>query len=122
MIIRLDIKKVGNHWYPCLDHFDPNQVSLDPKLEEILNLLDSRGIQLGCLSIYFKKIDSKEGQKEVLQFNKSDIERYLTTDHELEINTYIDDFHFYVSSELYTLMEQTYKLDFHKNLYKLEIW
>jgi len=118
---RLDIKKIGNHWYPCLDHFDPNQISLDPRLEELLNIVDMDHMEMGHLTVYLRKIDCPEG-KMILQFDKRDIDKYFIADEEFEINTYIDDYHFYVSSVLYLLMENTYKLDFHKNLYRLEIW
>jgi len=122
MIIRLDLKKVGNHWYPCLDHFDPNQISLDPMLEALLSTINERDMGLDNVCVYFKSIDFDNGEKHVLKFNRPDIERYFTTDEDFEINAYIDDYHFYVSSDLYMLMEKTYKLDLHKNLYKLEIW
>jgi len=113
---------VGNHWYPCLNHFDPNQISLDPKLEELLNRIDADNLELGHISIYFRRINSNDGKGGILQFDKADIDKYFITDENFEINTYIDDYHFYVSSELYLLIEKTYQLDFHKNLYRLEIW
>ena len=40
MYFLIKVKKVGNHWYPCLEHDDPIDLMLDPKMDRLLSFLD----------------------------------------------------------------------------------
>ena len=120
MTIRIDVKKLGNHWYPSINHHDPNDLSLDPKMERLLSKLDID--KEGKISIYLTEQSSIIQFKGIIQFLEEDIVKYLTTEEEFIMNLYIDNTHFYISSELYSLLEELFHLDFHKNLYKIELW
>lgn len=117
--ITLKIKKLGNHWYPDLNHFDPNDLSLDPKMEYFLSVV-SRRLRTECLTITLKEQSEVLGTSPIIQFEESDIVRYLTTNDDFFITIYIKDHPFYITSELYTLLEETFDLDFSNKLYTLE--
>lgn len=116
---RIDFKKIGNHWYPCIDHIDPNDISLDPKLERYLNTLSI--IENDIITFYFQELGDIVDYDYLLQFEESDVTRFLTTDDDFEMICYIGNHQFYISSNLYSLLEEIYNFNFHKNLYRIEI-
>ena len=40
MNTRITVKKVGNHWYPDIQHEFADEIELDEKIERVLNFLD----------------------------------------------------------------------------------
>lgn len=122
MRIRIDIKKVGDHWYPCLHHSDPNCLSLDPKMERWLNKYDF--MEDEQVSIYLVELHSIVEGDMIIDFNEDDIRKYLETPipDSFIMNMYIGTEAFYISSELYYLLEKEHNFNFHKSIYRLEIW
>lgn len=120
--ITFKVKRLGNHWYPDLEHYDPNDLSLDPKMEYFLSIL-ARGRKTDCLTITLKEQSEVLNINPIIQFEEQDIVRYLTTDDTFFITIYIKDHPFYITSELYTLLEELFNLDFSNKMYTLEhIW
>lgn len=120
MSVRIDVKKLGNHWYPAIEHFDPNDISLDPKMEKLLSKADL--VDFGNVTVYLLKQTAFVENTGIIEFNEKDILRYLTTDDSFIMNMYINGHQFWISSELYFLLEDQFQLDFHRNLYKIELW
>lgn len=120
MVIRIDFKKVGNHWYPCLKHDDPNDLCLEPKVERLLSKIDYVGF--GSVTMYVKQSHSIIGSKGIVQFTDDSIRRYLQTDESFLMSMYIDDYHYQISTELFTLLENEFGLDLYHNFYQLELW
>jgi hypothetical protein len=120
MTVRIDIRKLGSHWYPSLRHDDPNDLSLDLKMERKLSEHDY--MDIGSVTVYLHKAHNIIGSKGIVQFEEQDIVRYLTTDEDFIMRMYIDDEPYYISSQLYFLLENIYNLDFRNNLYKIELW
>ena len=119
--ITFKIKKLGDHWYVDLPHFNPNDLSLDPKMERILNQLNVNKVDE--FRIGLREQNNIIGSTSVIQFEEQDVVRYLTTDDDFYITIYIKDHQFYITSELYTLLEEQLNLDFSQKLYTLDyIW
>ena len=119
MIVRIDFKQVGNHWYPCLHHQKVNHLRLDQKVERCLSRLDTD--KNGLVSIYLNNQCNYINDRGIVQFVEQDISRYFITNDDFLINVYIDDHHFFVSSNLYLLIENEYNLNLHENVYKIEL-
>lgn len=119
MVQVIKIIKVGNHWYPDVNHFNPIDLILDSKTDRILNKIDIMG--LGQLHMYITDSRSILGVEGVIQFNANDIDRYLTTEDDFIMTMYVDDHEFQISSELYSILVER-GIIFHEHYYSLEIW
>lgn len=113
------IKKVGNHWYPNINHDFPDDLILDEKIEKVLSMVDK--YNYGIVTLYFFEQYEILG-KGTLQFNERDMIKYLTTDEYVDVKFYINDHEYVVSSTLLALLESQYKFDFQDNVYRIDIW
>ena len=116
----LTFKKLGNHWYLDIPHDNPEDLVLDRRIELMLNRLDVwkegiTNISLICQSGFI----DKEG---LIQFDDKDLLRYFTTDDDFIMALYINGHKWSISSKLYFLIEQKYKLDLHELVYKISIF
>ena len=119
-MIRFKIKKIGNHWYPCIKHDFDDCIQLDRKTEKYLNLLDASlgnreefTIELEQLGIFYDGINT-------ICFNEDDMFRYMTTDDDLQIRFVINNHEFSIHSDLYFLLEGQYNLD-QESDYKIHV-
>lgn len=119
MYFRLKFKKFANHWYPEIPHDDLRDISLCSRAERVLECLDKYG--LGEVEISFVEEFGVISDHNILQFDENDITRWFTTDDDFDINIYIDNHHFIISSDLYSLLEIHYKCKFHENIYKIQV-
>ena len=55
MNTRITVKKVGNHWYPDIQHEFADEIELDEKVERVLNFLDKN--HFGELEFYIYEQD-----------------------------------------------------------------
>lgn len=117
MIQSVKIKKLGNHFYPDIQHDCFFDLHLDEKIEKFLCKLQRDEIEV----IFYEQYDII-ADFGILQFKEEDIVKYLTTDEDFDIHFYIDNHEFIVSSDLYSLLEQQFNFNFHKTLYRMEIW
>lgn len=91
-------------------------------MEYFLSIL-ARRRKTDCLTITLKEQSEVLNINPIIQFEEQDIVRYLTTDDTFFITIYIKDHPFYITSELYTLLEELFNLDFSNKMYTLEhIW
>lgn len=119
MIQKITFKKLGNHWYPCLDHNHLSDLSIDPVFERLFNIMDKYKEERMCVYLYEESsIIIDEG---LIQFTEEDILRYLTTNDDFIMDLYIEDHKFSISSKLYQLLEQNYNFNFHKYTYRIEV-
>ena len=116
----ITFNKLANHWYANLNHFDPNSLVIDPKLERLFNTIDT--YNLGKIDIEFIELHSIVEGDMILNIGELDITRYLTTDDNFQMNAWINRHHFYLSSSLYFLLEQEHQFNFHETFYKINIW
>ena len=106
MNTRITVKKVGNHWYPDIQHEFADEIELDEKVERVLNFLDKN--HFGELEFYI--------------YEQDDILRYMITDDDFDIRIYIRGHEFLISSDLYYLLELQFNFDFQNNYYKIELY
>ena len=117
----LTFKKLGNHWYLDIPHDTPEDLILDRRIELMLNRLDvwKEGIITNISLIYQPDFIDNEG---LIQFDDKDLLRYFTTNDDFIMALYINGHKWSISSRLYFLIEQKYKLDLHELVYKISIF
>ena len=119
MNVEISIKKLGNHWYPAIMHDDPYDLKLDEKIEEYLSKLDKDAT--GQLKLqFFEQYSYIDGP--ILQFDEQDINRYMITDDDFDLNCYIGEHQFVISSRLYFLLEAQFNFNFHETIYRIELY
>lgn len=117
MNILINVKKIGNHWYPNLNHDSPDEIALDHKLEKLLSFLDVNNIEDLQFLIY--EIHSWTNNT-TIQFNEEDMWRWLNTTDVFDMRFYINDHEYIVSSSLIDLLEDQFNMDFYETLYSIE--
>ena len=117
----LTFKKLGNHWYLDIPHDNREDLILDRRIELMLNRLDvwKEGIVTNVSLICQSGFIDNEG---LIQFDDNDLLRYFTTDDDFIMALYINGHKWSISSRLYFLIEQRYKLDLHELVYKISIF
>jgi len=111
------LNKLGNHWYPAVNHNDVQELVLDPKFEKYLSLIDTN--KTGCLVINFSQCH--EFIENALFFKDEDINRYFITNDSFDLTCFILNHQFKISSKLYCLLEREYDFSFHQFIYKINI-
>ena len=111
------LNKLGNHWYPAVNHNDVQELVLDPKFEKYLSLIDTN--KSGCLIINFSQCH--EFIENALFFKDEDINRYFITNDSFDLTCFILNHQFKISSKLYCLLEREYDFSFHQFIYKINI-
>ena len=119
MIQKITFKKLGNHWYPSLEHDRLSDLGIDPVFERLFNIMDK--YKEGVINVYLFEESSIIINEGLIQFTEEDILRYLTTNDDFTMDLYIEDHQFTISSKLYQLLEQNYNFNFHKYTYRIEI-
>ena len=120
-LVQLIFKKVGNHWYLDIEHNNPQDLILDPVLERFLSRLDS--LNIGIVdNVYLVEQTGFIEPEGLLQFTDEDLLRYFTTKDIFKMNIFISNYHFQISSNLYSLLENKYQLDFHISVYRLAVY
>ena len=86
--INLVFKKLGNHWYPNLNHSNPTELILNPVLEKYIDRLDefNDGIVDKICLIEQTGFIINNG---LIQFDENDIFRFFTTDDDFIMKLYI---------------------------------
>ena len=113
------LKKIGNHWYPNINHDFPEDLVLDEKIEKVLSLIDR--FDYGIVTLYFFEQYEILG-KGTLQFDESDMVKYLTTNDDLNVKFYINDHEYKISSTLLALLESQFEFNFQDNVYRIDFW
>lgn len=114
MEVKLLFKKVGNHWYPDIYHYNSYEIELDEKIEKVLFMVSQ-----GSSEVEFCIEQEDIVLDDVILFDDEDILRYMITDDDFDIKIYIRGHEFLISSDLYFLLEQQFNFDFQNNYYKI---
>jgi hypothetical protein len=114
----LKVKQVGNHWYPDLEHDDPMDLMLDPKMERVLSFLDKN--HTGELHFLLSEVHSWL-EDNTIQFRDEDIWKWLNTTLTFSMKVYIRDHEFEVSTLLLDLFEEKFNTNFHKTFYSINL-
>lgn len=117
---KFKLKRVGNHWYPCIPHENGYLVGFDKKIDRYLNIVDLGKFEE--LTIEFEELGIEWGGINIIYFNEEDITRYLTTCDNFDIRFVINEHEFTISSDLYFMLEDLYNFNFHKASYKIHLY
>lgn len=116
--IKITLKKIGNHWYPSIQHDCLDEISLDYKIERVLSTLDKTKSETITLSINEQNTILYSN---TIQFRDEDLNKYFTTNDDFDFIVYIGERTYPISSTLYSLLEELFNFNFHKTLYSCEI-
>lgn len=117
---KFKLKKIGNHWYPCINHELGDSINLTEKVDRYLNILDLGKTEE--LTIEFEELGALFYGVNIIYFSEEDIVRYLTTDDDFDIRFIVNKHEFLISSDLYWLLEEQFNFNFHKSSYKIHIY
>ena len=118
--MKINLKKIANHWYPCIPHEAGYLVGFDRKIDKYLSIKDISKTEE--LTIEFEELGIIWGGLNIIYFNEEDIVRYLTTDDNFNLRFIINEHEFTISSDLYFMLESVYNFNFHKSSYKIHIY
>lgn len=118
--MKFKVKKVGNHWYPSINHTLNCLEGFDNKIDRYLSVLDI--LKNDELTIEFEELGVVFEGINIIYFNENDIVRYLMTDDEFDIKFVVNGHNFTINSNLYWLLEDQFNFNFHKNSYKVHIY
>lgn len=113
------LKKIANHWYPCVSHNPGYLVGFNTKIDRYLNSIDLGKFEE--FTVEFEELGLEWGIN-IIYFNDEDITRYLMTDDNFEMRFMINEHDFTISSDLYFLLEDALNFNFHKSTYRLHIF
>jgi hypothetical protein len=120
--MNIKFKKVGNHWYPCINHSPEHNITLCRNASRWLNLFSkSKILYPEEIDINFEEIGVEINGINIIYFYEEDITRYLTTDDYFDMRFNINGYTYSISSDLYMLLEEQYHFNFHKESYKIHI-
>lgn len=114
------VQKVGNHWYPAVNHELGYLSGFDEKIDRYLSLIDTGKFEK--LTIEFEELGVIFGGINIIYFNEEDIIRYLTTDDDFDLHFVVNNHEFTISSDLYWLLENQFNFNFHKASYRIHIY
>ena len=120
--MNIRFKKVGNLWYPCINHDSFHNISLCRNAVRWLNtFVKNKILYPEDVDIEFEEIGVEINGINIVYFYEEDITRYLTTDDYFDIRFKINGYTYSISSDLYMLLEEQYHFNFHKTSYKIHI-
>lgn len=119
-MLSFKIKKVGNHWYPCIPHPHGTLCELDRKAEFIFNKLDK--LKSEELTIELEEQTIFVIEKDTIFFHEQDITKYFTTNDFFQLRIKINNHIYTISSDLYWLLENAYHLNLHDTIYSINIY
>lgn len=119
-MLSFKIKKIGNHWYPSVNHDLGYIVGFEEKIDKYLNILDI--YKCDELTVEFDEIGVIFEGTNIIYFNEKDIVRYLETDDNFDLSFVVNNHDFKISSDIYYLLETQFNFNFHKTSYSIHIY
>lgn len=118
---QFQIKCIGNHWYPCFPHDNPNDLQLDEVIERYLTMF-ARYNNVNEINIELEEIPIIIEDSNVVYFEESDITRYYTTSDCFDLRFEINGHELFISDYLFTCLIDHLNVSLHSSLYRLHIW
>ena len=112
----LTFKKLSNHWYPEIPHDFLDNIRLSEKIEKWLSFIDKD--KDGCVKITLYEQDCYI-EDSTLQFGDDSLCRSFTTNDDFDLDFWIGNRKFTISSSLYLLLENLYNFNFHDTTYNI---
>ena len=114
------IKKLGNHWYFAINHDYDADISIDPKLEKVLDLYN-RTFNYDEFTIELQELPFIIDDEPIIYFDESDLTRYYITNDSFDLRFYVREHEFFVSDYIFNCLESEFNLNFHENIYRIYI-
>ena len=114
----LTFKKLANHWYPEIPHDFLDDIRLSEKIEKWLSFIDKS--KLGSVTITLYQQDCYI-EDSTIQFGDDSLCRYFTTNDDFDLDFWIGNRKFTISSTLYTILENQFQFNFHDTTYNVII-
>ena len=114
----LTFKKLANHWYPEIPHDSLDDIRLSEKLEKWLCVVDKDHDGFVSITLYEQDCFIEDS---TLQISDDSLCRYFTTNDDFNIELWVGNHNFIISSTLYTILENTYNFSFHDTTYNILI-
>lgn len=115
------IKKLGNHWYPSIKHHYDADISLDLKIEKVLDLYN-RTFDVEEITIELQELPFIIEEEPIIYFDESDLTRYYITNDSFDLRFFIKEHEFVISDYIFSCLESELNLNFHENIYKIYIY
>lgn len=112
----LTFKKLANHWYPEIPHDSLDDIRLCENIEKWLSHLDQDLDDKVEISLYDQNCYIEDS---TLQFSDSSLCRYFTTNDDFELDFWIGERQFTITSSLYTILENQFQFNFHDTTYNI---
>ena len=119
-MITFKLKKIANHWYPCLNHNGGYLDGFEEKIDKYLDRIDH--LKHEELTVVLDEVGVIWEGLDIIYFNESDIVRYLTTDDDFDLRFIVNQHEFKISSSIYWLLEDQFNCNFHKESYEIHIY
>ena len=119
-MIQFKVKRINNHWYPCIPHELGYVNGFNEKISRFLNKLDEFNMEE--LTFEFEEVGVIFFGDDIIYINEFDITRYLTTDDDMDIRFNINDYEFTIHSDLFWMLEDQFNFRFHQNSYRINIY
>lgn len=118
-MVKLLIRKVGNHWYPCINHELGDNIGFNKKIDRYLEKLDFSNS--GEVTIELEELNVLWDGLNIIYFHEEDIVRFLTTNDDFNMRFVINNHKFEISSTLYWLLEEQFNLNLHDTGYRIHV-
>lgn len=112
----LTFKKLSNHWYPEIPHDFLDNIRLSEKIEKWLSFIDKDKDGYVKITLYEQDCYIEDS---TLQFGDDSLCRYFTTNDDFDLDFWIGNRKFTISSSLYLLLENLYNFNFHDTTYNI---
>ena len=112
----LTFKKLANHWYPEIQHDLLEDIRLSEKIEKWFSFLDKSKDGIIKIILYEQNCYIEDS---TLQFGDDSLCRYFTTNDEFDLDFWIGNRQFTISSTLYTMLESQFQFKFHTTTYNI---
>lgn len=112
----LTFKKLANHWYPEIPHDYLDDIRLSEKVEKWLSFIDKDKDGVVNIALYEQNCYTEDS---TLQFGDDSLCRYFTTNDDFDLDFWIGNRGFTISSTLYTILENQFGFNFHDTTYNI---
>lgn len=114
----LTFKKLANHWYPEIPHDSLDDIRLSNKVEKWLSFIDKEENNVVSIILYEQNCYVEDS---TLQFGDDSLCRYFTTNDDFDLDFWIGNRKYSISSSLYTILENQFQFNFHDTTYNILI-
>lgn len=121
-MLKFKIKKVGNHYYPCVIHTIEDHIVFNYKIELFLdNFIKTHDID-GDITVTLEELEFiPEDTTNVVFFNEEDITKFYMDDDDFEMRIEVNDEEFKISAALFDCLEKQFNADFDLTLYQISL-